>query len=203
MTEDSKSRRAKETSDKEKLSAMLDIDNMSTSSLNEPVDVIIAKAVRRVDRIINIRRDKLTPGYRLWLMHAMKQRPLPVPTLFSAISSLRSVQQEELLRLGLPISALLMRLEESQSRFREVEATLISEVKRADPRMKEFCVSFQKTLPMSNAAFATRADRSVSSSINPKIKQDVEDLICRLGDVIDEVSKYDGEYLIHLVSLFN
>ena len=186
MTEDSKTKKIKDMTDKEKLTAILDADHVTASLLSEPVESIVAKAIRRVTRIIGVRRDTLAPGYRLWLMHAMKLRPFPVPDLFSAIKALRGVQQEELLRLGLPVSALLMRLEESQSRFREVEAALITEVKKADPRMRDLCVSFQKTLPTS--ASPNRGEKNALATTHAKIKQDVEDLICRLGDVIDEVS---------------
>ena len=147
----------------------------ATDESEKTMQEVIARTLHRVLRILHVRRGRLSAPEHVFYLHLTGENVLSMPEAFAAHSLVCEVQALEQELYGLCLLAVERSMLAMNHRMRQREAALNSQLKTGDARWQGLCqATLQQILPFFNNGDAK------------KIKLALGDLICRLGDVVDE-----------------
>lgn len=133
---------------------------------------VLIAALARISNLVNLRRSRLDLLDRVWLNHLSGSNVLDSRAVFMAIEGLCNLKLNELEFMGPLMMGLLLMLERLDGSFRKKASLLINKMKTSDPRWQSICVKYFDKLICKTGFSLTR--------------DNVDDMVCDLGDVIDQ-----------------
>jgi hypothetical protein len=155
----------------------------------------IKQTCARAEFIVNLRRNQLPPGFKLWFLHKLETNPLDMMMAYQSHSELCSSRSSEIELRGLLIMSLGFHISHIERQIKFREAALVEILKSTDIRWQEYCMNLQNIL---------------ANYPNQDSKLLVSDLICRLGDIIDDrhmlslnkIKSYEKDSILELNALY-
>lgn len=159
------------------------------------IENTIKETCARSEFIINLRRNQLSPGFKLWFLHKLETNPIDMMLAYKSHNELSSSRSFEIELRGLLIMSLGFHISHIERQIKFKEAALVEVLKSTDIRWQQYCMNLQFIL---------------ANHPNKDSKLLVSDLICRLGDIIDDrhmlcqnkIKSFEKDSMLELNSLY-